>query len=353
MTVLVTGGAGFIGLNFVKYWRKKYPETNILVLDSLTYASDGVALASIADVRLQLIKGDINDAALINDILKKQNISKIIHFAAESHVDRSIEEPDVFLTTNILGTHTLLKSIVDYSNKTSNRIHFHHVSTDEVYGSLDFEEDAFTELSRYAPNSPYSASKAASDHLVRAYHVTYGVPVTISNCSNNYGPHQNQEKLIPLMIRQLLSGKPLPVYGKGINIRDWLYVEDHCIALDLILHKGQVGETYNVGGGTEIANLALVKKLCAMIDQKFQLQPELSKIFPDAVAASKQKSETLIQFVTDRKGHDLRYAIDSNKINRELGFTPTFGFEEGLELTVNWYMQYYANIFQNVCEETF
>lgn len=353
MTLLVTGGAGFIGLNFVKYWRKKYPETNVLVLDSLTYAADEVAFAGLADAKLQLIKGDINNASLVNDILNTHSISKVIHFAAESHVDRSIAEPDVFLKTNILGTHTLLKSLAHYSSHTSNKIHFHHVSTDEVYGSLNFEEDAFTELSRYAPNSPYSASKAASDHLVRAYHVTYGLPITISNCSNNYGPHQNQEKLIPLMIKHILLGKPLPLYGKGINIRDWLYVEDHCMALDLILHNGKLGETYNVGGGTEIANLALVKKLCAMIDLKFQLQPELSKIFTNAPPALKQKSEMLIQFVADRKGHDLRYAIDSNKINNELGFKPMFAFEDGLELTINWYIQYYAKIFQNVCEETF
>ncbi len=352
MTILITGGAGFIGLNFVKYWRKQYPATKILVLDSLTYAADSLALSKFSDSHLRLIQGDINDAPLINSILSEQSITKIVHFAAESHVDRSIDEPDVFLTTNILGTHSLLKAVLNHSETVSkdrnHKIHFHHVSTDEVYGSLDFESPGFTELSRYAPNSPYSASKAASDHLVRAYHVTYGLPITISNCSNNYGPHQHQEKLIPLMIKHILLGKPLPVYGKGINIRDWLYVEDHCRALDLILHQGRLGETYNVGGGTEIANLALVKKLCSMIDQKFQTTPGLAKLFPKAPAANKQSCESLICFVSDRKGHDLRYAIDSHKITSELGFQPKFAFDEGLEQTIDWYIQHYAQSFNLV-----
>jgi dTDP-glucose 4,6-dehydratase len=339
MTLLVTGGAGFIGLNFIQYWRKKYPDDKILVLDALTYAADTVAMSGLLDERLALIQGDINDASLIQKILTEQNITKIIHFAAESHVDRSIHDPDIFLKTNILGTHHLLKSVLNHHSP----IHFHHVSTDEVYGSLDFEEPGFTEQSRYAPNSPYSASKAASDHLVRAYHVTYGIPITISNCSNNFGPYQHAEKLIPLMIHHILFGKPLPVYGQGINIRDWLYVEDHCRALDLILHRGKIGETYNIGGGTEIANLALVKKLCEMIDVKFQAQPELAKIFPETPAAQKQKSEVLISFVPDRKGHDLRYAINSSKINKELGFEPRYGFDEGLNLTIEWYFRYYAN----------
>lgn len=350
MVILVTGGAGFIGLNFLKYWRKKYPASKILVLDALTYAADAKALLSLEDANIQLIQGDINDAKLIAKILREEPLDKIIHFAAESHVDRSIEEPDIFLTTNILGTHTLLKALVNHFEDSGSNIHFHHVSTDEVYGSLDFSAPGFTEKSRYVPNSPYSASKAASDHLVRAYHVTYGIPITISHCSNNYGPHQHSEKLIPLMIKHILSGKPLPVYGQGINIRDWLYVEDHCIALDLILHNGRIGETYNIGGGTEIANLELVKKLCGILDLKFQLQPELSKVFPLTKAAFKQKNETLISFVPDRKGHDLRYAIDSSKINTELNFVPKFSFEEGLNQTIDWYMHFYEHVFKQSYE---
>lgn len=351
MTILVTGAAGFIGLNFIQYWRKKYPETKILVLDALTYAADNNTLSKLIDNQLTFIKGDINDSILLNTIFAQQKISKIVHFAAESHVDRSISDPDVFLTTNILGTHTLLKTILNYSEKHGDKIHFHHVSTDEVYGSLDFESPGFTELSRYAPNSPYSASKAASDHLVRAYHVTYGIPMTISHCSNNYGPHQHSEKLIPLMIKNILLGKPLPVYGEGINVRDWLYVEDHCLGLDLILHHGKNGETYNVGGGTEISNLALVKKLCSMLDEKFQANPTLAKLFPKSPVACHQSNHSLISFVADRKGHDLRYAININKISNELGYQPQYTFNEGLALSIDWYIHYYADLLTGCSKE--
>jgi dTDP-glucose 4,6-dehydratase len=345
MTLLVTGAAGFIGLNFVKYYCKKYPLIKVLALDALTYASDGNALASLVEnfSQLEFIKGDINDSLLLNKIFTEHRISKVVHFAAESHVDRSISEPDVFLTTNILGTHSLLKCVLNFSERYNSEIHFHHVSTDEVYGSLDFDAPGFTEISPYAPNSPYSASKAASDHLVRAYHVTYGIPITISNCSNNYGPQQYPEKLIPLMIKHILLGKSLPVYGQGINVRDWLYVEDHCAALDLILHKGKMGATYNVGGGTEISNIELVRKLCSMLDNKFKENPFLATIFPKAPPALLQNSEKLINFVTDRKGHDLRYAIDSSKISQELGYQPKYKFDEGLALSIDWYLSYYAN----------
>lgn len=344
MTILVTGGAGFIGANFIHYWRKHYPKETLLILDALTYAGNYNNIASLMIEPCHFLKGNINDMEFINQVFSEYSIKTVVHFAAESHVDRSIQEPDVFLKTNILGTHHLLKASLSKSEKSGEPIHFHHVSTDEVYGSLDLNAPGFTELSRYAPNSPYSASKAASDHLVRSYYVTYGLPITMSHCSNNYGPYQHQEKLIPLIIGNILHGKRLPVYGTGINVRDWLYVEDHCQALDLILHQGRVGEVYNIGGGREISNIELVKQLCRMVSEKFEKYPFLKERFPQAPCAKNKNNEELISFVTDRKGHDLRYAIDDGKISKELGYSPNVDLEQGLSITLDWYFDLYLNL---------
>ena len=339
--MLVTGGAGFIGTNFVHYWLREQPRDFLVVLDALTYAGRVANLEpAMARATFRFVHGNICDTPLVEGLLRDHAIDVIVHLAAESHVDRSIAGPDPFIEANIVGTHSMLKAArrVWLEEKSVTTHRFHHVSTDEVYGSLGPDDAAFTESTPYAPNSPYSASKAASDHLVRAYHHTYGLATTISNCSNNYGPYQFPEKLIPLMITNILNGEPLPVYGDGGNVRDWLHVEDHCRALELILARGRVGEVYNVGGGAECTNLALVRELCAVLDEKFAGSPALRHRFPRSPPAQGTSSASLISFVTDRPGHDRRYAIDSGKLERELGFRPRHEFASGLRATVDWYL---------------
>jgi len=311
MKLLVTGGAGFIGSNFILYWLNKYPEDQIVNLDKLTYAGNLENLKSVEKhPHYKFIKSDVCDQKLVGQIVK--DVDMIVHFAAESHVDRSITDPAPFIQTNIVGTHVLLESALKYSIKR-----FHHISTDEVFGELPLtSKDKFNELTPYNPRSPYSASKAASDHLVRAYYHTYGLPMTISNCSNNFGPYQFPEKLISLAITNILEGKKVPVYGDGQQVRDWLYVEDHVEAIDLIIQKGKIGETYFVGGlSYDISNLEVIKKILKIMG----------------------KGESSIEFVKDRPGHDRRYAIDWSKINTKLGWKPRMSFEEGLILTIQWY----------------
>jgi dTDP-glucose 4,6-dehydratase len=328
MTILVTGGAGFIGSNFVIDWAAQSDEL-VVNLDALTYAGNLQNLASLkGDARHVFVKGDICDRALIDGLLVRYRPRAIVHFAAESHVDRSIHGPGAFMKTNIDGTFTLLEAArahwdtLEGDGKAGFR--FHHVSTDEVYGSLKPDEPAFTETHRYEPNSPYSASKAASDHLVRAWHRTYGLPVVTTNCSNNYGPYHFPEKLIPLMIVNALAGKPLPVYGDGKQIRDWLYVGDHCSGIRVVLAGGRVGETYNIGGWNEKANIDIVKTVCELLDE---LKPDPAGHYG-----------RLITYVKDRPGHDRRYAIDARKIERELGWRPAETFETGIRKTVRWYL---------------
>ncbi len=337
--LLITGGAGFIGANFVHYWRCRHPADEVVVLDALTYAGNRANLGGAADVTF--IHGDIRDFELVKRLLLEYKIDTLVHFAAESHVDRSIHGPDAFIDTNVVGTHTLLKAAKEaWLDTGTGRPHrFHHVSTDEVYGSLGPDDPAFTELTPYAPNSPYSASKAASDHLVRAYHHTYGLDVTISNCSNNYGPYQFPEKLIPLFLINALSGRPLPIYGDGQNVRDWLYVEDHCRGIELVLENGRSGEVYNIGGGEELANLDLIDRLCAGVDAAFRSEPDLARRFPDAPAARGGTTSELKAFVEDRPGHDRRYAIDCSKIGTELGYAPAHDFESGFAATLRWYLE--------------
>lgn len=313
MKLLVTGGAGFIGSNFILYWLKKYPQDKIINLDILTYAGNLENLKAVEkNPNYKFIKGDICNITLVNSLTKQ--VDTIVHFAAESHVDRSIMNPAPFIKTNIEGTYVLLESAL--KNKVKR---FHHISTDEVFGALPLgTTDKFNEKSNYNPRSPYSASKAASDHLVRAYQNTYNLPITISNCSNNFGPYQFPEKFIPLAITNLIEGKKVPVYGDGLYVRDWLYVEDHCKAIDLILQKGKLGETYFIGGLTEdVNNLEIIKKILKIMG----------------------KNENSIEFVKDRPGHDRRYAIDWSKINRELGWKPEYNFNKYLKITVDWYMK--------------
>lgn len=340
-SLLVTGGAGFIGSNFVHYWLKHYPGDRVVVLDALTYAGN---LASLDPIRgrpeFRFVHGDIRDGSLVERLLREERTNTIVHFAAESHVDRSIHGPGAFIETNVLGTYTLLEAArrVWLEERVVAQHRFHHVSTDEVYGSLNPEDPPFVETTPYAPNSPYSASKAASDHLVRAYHHTYGLEVTTSNCSNNYGPYHFPEKLIPLMIVNILDGRPLPVYGDGRNVRDWLYVGDHCRGIDLILKHGEPGQVYNIGGRCELQNIELVRALCRIADEEFAGNPELRRRFASCPAARGIGCETLIRFVKDRPGHDRRYAIDCTKIERELGFKPLVTLEQGLRATFAWYV---------------
>jgi dTDP-glucose 4,6-dehydratase len=344
--LLITGGPCFIGANFVHYWLKNYPGDKVVVLDALTYAGNPANLEPVRNLdNFRFVHGDIQNYELVLDILQNEEIDTIVHFAAESHVDRSIHGPDVFIDANVIGTHSLLKAAksawVDTPHSsplTSHREYrFHHVSTDEVYGSLGLNDPAFTETTPYAPNSPYSASKAASDHLVRAYHKTFGLNVTISNCSNNYGPYQFPEKLIPLTITNILAGKNIPVYGDGLNVRDWLYVDDHCRAIDLILQNDKVSEIYNIGGNNELQNIDLVKLLCAAMDEKISGTEELLQHYPKSPAAKGVTSDTLITYVDDRLGHDRRYAIDIEKIHAELGYSPIESFETGITKTIDWY----------------
>jgi dTDP-glucose 4,6-dehydratase len=336
--LLVTGGAGFIGANFVRYWRAGHGGDALIVLDSLTYAGNPANLDGVEAV--DLVRGDIRDTDLVTALMADHGIDTIVHFAAESHVDRSIDGPDAFIDTNVVGTHSLLKAAkavwLDRGSGAPHR--FHHISTDEVYGSLAPDDPAFTEANAYAPNSPYSASKAASDHLVRAYHHTFGLQTTATNCSNNYGPYQFPEKLIPLFMINCLTARPLPIYGDGMNVRDWLHVEDHCRGIELVLEGGRIGETYNVGGGEELPNLAVIDAICAGVDSAFAADPGLAARFPEAPAARGEKSETLKTYVTDRPGHDRRYAIDERKIRGELGYAPARGFADGFAATLAWYL---------------
>lgn len=312
MKLLVTGGAGFIGSNFIRHWFAQHPDDSIVNLDVLTYAGNTANLAELsAQPNYRFVQGDICDAGVVNSLVYECDV--IVHFAAESHVDRSIAEPAPFIRTNVVGTGVLLQAAREYGKR------FHHISTDEVFGTLPLgTTDKFNEASPYQPHSPYSASKAASDHLVRAFHDTYDLPVTISNCTNNYGPWHYPEKFIPLAITNLLAGQPIPVYGTGVNVRDWLYVEDHCRAIELILLHGKIGETYCIGGNAECDNLGLAKQLIELMGM----------------------SEAMITFVTDRPGHDLRYAMDYSKIERELGWQPTVSLRDGLKRTIAWFQDH-------------
>ncbi|AMK18961.1 dTDP-glucose 4,6-dehydratase [Sphingobium sp. MI1205] len=336
--LLVTGGAGFIGANFVHYWGENSPDDRIIVLDALTYAGNAANLDGLDDV--ELVVGDICDTTLVSRLLSEHHIDTIVHFAAESHVDRSITGPDAFVTTNVIGTHSLLKAAKNvWLDTGTGRPHrFHHVSTDEVYGSLGTNDPAFSETTPYAPNSPYSASKAGSDHLVRAYHHTFGLQTTTSNCSNNYGPFQFPEKLIPLFTLNALNGRHLPIYGDGMNVRDWLHVEDHCRGIELILKQGRVGETYNIGGGQELPNLRVIEEICHGVDAAFAQNTDLIRRFPNAPAAQGRSSSDLKTYVEDRKGHDRRYAIDETKIRTELGYVPARDFKQGFAETLAWYL---------------
>jgi dTDP-glucose 4,6-dehydratase len=338
--LLITGGAGFIGANFCHYWSDKYPADRLVVLDALTYAGNAASIASLIDHdRVSFVHDDIIERERVTALLKEERIDTIVNFAAESHVDRSIEDPQSFLRTNVMGTHALLEAARSaWSRPSPESYRFHHVSTDEVYGSLGPEESAFTEQTAYAPNSPYSASKAAADHLVRAYGRTYGLPCTISNCSNNYGPYQFPEKLLPLCIVNILEGRPLPIYGDGLQVRDWLHVSDHCRAIDLILTASGSGETWNIGGSSNDCNLKVVEMLCELIDGAFTSEPALAKRFPRSALASGRPSRSLIQHVRDRPGHDRRYAVDAGKIAR-LGFTLQTSLATGLAATVRWYLE--------------
>lgn len=324
MTTLITGGAGFIGSHVVRLFIEKYPNYHIVNLDNLTYAGNLENLKDIQDkANYTFIKGDITDEAFINSLFAKYRFERVIHLAAESHVDRSISNPLAFVKTNVIGTMVLLNAFKNlWKHNFENKL-FYHISTDEVYGTLG-SSGLFTESTSYNPNSPYSASKASSDHFVRAYGETYGMHFVITNCSNNYGQNQFPEKLIPLFINNILNGKPLPVYGDGNYTRDWLYVKDHAKAIDIVFHKGTIGETYNIGGFNEWKNIDLVKLLCQQMNEKLN--------------RPKGSSEKLITYVKDRPGHDLRYAIDASKINKELGWKPSVTFEEGLNKTIDWYL---------------
>jgi dTDP-glucose 4,6-dehydratase len=323
--ILITGGAGFIGSHVVRRFVTKYPQYEIVNLDALTYAGN---LANLTDVENQrnyrFVKADITDSLAINKLFKEERFDAVIHLAAESHVDRSIADPSAFVMTNVIGTVNLLNAAREYWKDDYASKRFYHVSTDEVYGALG-ETGMFTEQTSYDPHSPYSASKASSDHFVRAYHDTYGLNIVISNCSNNYGSHHFPEKLIPLAINNIKNNKPVPVYGKGENVRDWLWVEDHARAIDVIFHEAKTGQTYNIGGHNEWKNIDLIQLLCRIMDKKLN--------------RNNGESASLITFVTDRAGHDLRYAIDSTKLQQELNWVPSLQFEEGLEKTVDWYLQ--------------
>jgi dTDP-glucose 4,6-dehydratase len=340
--LLVTGGAGFIGANFVHHWLESRGETHVVVLDALTYAGNLASLEPVlTDPRLEFVQGDITTVGLAADLLRAHQLNTVVHFAAESHVDRSIHGPDAFVSTNVIGTHELLKAarqVWQVEQAVPGPHRFHHVSTDEVYGSLGEHDPGFTETTAYAPNSPYSASKAASDHLVRAYHHTFHLPVTTSNCSNNYGPYHFPEKLIPLLIVNILGGKSLPVYGDGRNVRDWLYVRDHARAIDAVIERGRDGEVYNVGGKNEWANIDIVRLVCQLVDDAVRGDAALAARFPACPASTGHRAAELITFVTDRPGHDRRYAIDPTKIESELGFVPDETFESGIRRTVAWFL---------------
>jgi dTDP-glucose 4,6-dehydratase len=338
--LLITGGAGFIGANFCHYWSGQHPEDRLVVLDALTYAGNLASIAPLLETeRLRFVQGDIADREHVVALLEAERIDTIVNFAAESHVDRSIEDPQSFLRTNVMGTHALLEAARSvWKAPKGDSVRFHHVSTDEVYGSLALEDAAFTERTAYSPNSPYSASKAAADHLVRAYAHTYGLPCTISNCSNNYGPYQFPEKLLPLCIVNILEGRALPIYGDGLQVRDWLHVSDHCRAIDLILSASPPGETWNIGGSSGDCNLKVVETICELVDVAFASEPELARRYPRAAPACGRSSRSLIEHVRDRPGHDRRYAVDGTKIAR-LGLTPQTLLASGLAATVRWYIE--------------
>lgn len=323
-TILLTGGAGFIGSHLTRLFVTKYPDYNIVNLDKLTYAGNLENLKDIESApNYRFVKGDITDLALLRKLFEEHRFTAVLHCAAESHVDRSITDPLAFVTTNVIGTTALLQAAKESWKAEMEGKIFYHISTDEVYGSLG-ATGFFTEETAYDPRSPYSASKASSDHIVRAFYHTYKLPVKISNCSNNYGPFHFPEKLIPLCINNIINNKPLPIYGKGENVRDWLYVEDHVGAIDVVFHKGRIGETYNIGGHNEWKNIDLVKELCRQMDEK--------------LGRAKGSSEKLITYVTDRAGHDMRYAIDATKLKNELGWMPSLQFEEGISKTIDWYL---------------
>lgn len=322
--LLITGGAGFIGSNFIRYWMSHHPDDRIINLDALTYAGNPESLGDLeSQPAYRFVHGDITDRECLDRLFEEEAIDTVVHFAAESHVDRSILGPDAFIKTNVYGTFTLLEAAKAAWGDFSGNPRFLHVSTDEVYGSLSADEPAFTESHAYAPNSPYSASKAASDHLVRAYHHTYGMPVLTTNCSNNYGPYQFPEKLIPLTIMNALEGKPIPIYGDGRNIRDWLFVDDHCSGIEAVIERGRTGEVYNIGGLNEWQNIDIVTLVCDRLDE---LQP------------GTKKYREQVTFVKDRPGHDQRYAINAEKMQRELGWTPQHDFPAGIEQTIQWYL---------------
>jgi len=339
--LFITGGAGFIGANFVRHWLSKTREGRVVVFDALTYAGHIENLAGLDDEpRYVFVKGDICDEPQVRALLEQHGIDTVVHFAAESHVDRSILGPDDFIRTNIVGTHSLLKAVKSLwiDKKTVPAHRFHHVSTDEVYGSLGPKDAPFHEATPYAPNSPYSASKASSDHLVRAYHETFGLHTTVTNCSNNYGPYQFPEKLIPLTIVNILLGKPLPVYGDGLQVRDWLHVEDHCAAIELALTRGKAGEVYNVGGNSETTNIEIVRTLCGLVDACLSERSDLRAEFPASPAALLKRSADLITHVRDRPGHDRRYAINYGKAQREIQYSPARDLAQGLRSTLEWYI---------------
>ncbi len=344
-SLMITGGAGFIGANFTWFWAERHPQDAIVVVDVLTYAGSADNIRGLLDAgKVVLERVDIRNEREIARIFQAYGIDTVVHLAAESHVDRSIDGPRECVSTNVIGTQVLLDSArrawADGMGNPS-RYRFHHVSTDEVYGSLDLDSHRFAETTPYAPRSPYSASKAASDHLVRAYGNTYGLPWSISNCSNNYGPYQYPEKLIPLALANILLGKRVPVYGNGRNVRDWLHVHDHCRALEAILLSDCLGETFNIGGDAERANIDLVTQLAALVDEVFRTDQTLCQRYKDCPAATGCRSDTLIEFVRDRPGHDLRYANDTNKIATTLGFKPAIDLERGLARTLQWYVQHH------------
>jgi dTDP-glucose 4,6-dehydratase len=341
LNVCITGGAGFIGANFVRHWLKRTGNGRVVVFDALTYAGNLENLAGLErDPRYAFVRGDICDENAVRAVFEQFHIDTVVHFAAESHVDRSILGPDDFIRTNVVGTHSLLKAAkaLWLERKSVPAHRFHHVSTDEVYGSLGPDDAPFHEATPYAPNSPYSASKAASDHLVRAYRETYGLDTTVTNCSNNYGPYQFPEKLIPLTLINILLGRPLPVYGDGLQVRDWLHVADHCAAISAALERGKSGEVYNIGGNSETTNIHLVRTLCALVDEHLADRPDLRAAYPASPGAKGAHAAQLISHVRDRPGHDRRYAIDYRKAQRELGYAPALDLTQGLCETLAWYL---------------